>query len=156
MKGKDEKYKIEIKNKKAQFGYFLETHFEAGIQLTGTEIKSIRSGQVNLKDSFCYFRKGDLFVKNMHISEYKYGNQNNHDPERPRKLLLKRSELKKIEKKVKERGYTIVPTRIYINERGLAKIEIAMARGKKNFDKRESIKRKDIKRDMERAKNIRY
>ena len=156
MKAKEENYKIDIKNRKAHFGYFLETHFEAGIKLKGTEIKSIRNGQVNLKDSFCYFRKGELFVKNMHISEYKYGNQNNHDPERPRKLLLKRSELKKIEKKVKERGYTIVPTRIYINERGLAKIEIAMARGKKNFDKRESIKRKDIKRDMERAKNMRF
>lgn len=156
MKNKEDKLVMEALNKKAQFGFFLEAKFEAGIQLLGTEIKSLRKGEVNLKDSFCYFRKGELYVKNMHIAEYKYGNINNHEPQRPRKLLLRKSELKKIEKKVKERGYTIVPTRIYINERGIAKLEIALARGKKSFDKRQSIKSKDIKRDMERAKNMRY
>lgn len=153
MKQGAEKLQVEIVNRKASFLYFLETHFEAGMKLKGTEIKSIREGSVNLKDSFCFFRNNELFAKNIHIAEYKFGNVHNHDPQRERKLLLKRSELKKILKRVKERGNTIVPTRLYVNERGLAKLEIALASGKKSFDKRDSIKEKDIKRDMDRMKN---
>ncbi len=153
MKQGTENLQIEILNKKASFLYQLDTRFEAGMQLKGTEIKSIRLGAVNMKDSFCFFRRNELFVKNLHISEYKFGNVHNHEPERERKLLLKRSELKKILRKVKERGQTIVPTRIYINERGLAKLEIALAVGKKSFDKRDSIKERDVKRDLDRMKN---
>lgn len=146
---------IEIKNRKASHQYLLETFFEAGIMLKGTEIKSIRLGQVTMKDAFCYFNKEALYVKNMHISEYKYGNQFNHEPERERKLLMRKSELKKILKKVKERGYSVIPVRIYVNAKGLAKLEIALAKGKKSFDKRDSLKDKQNKRDMDRMKNVR-
>lgn len=156
MANKEEKLQVEIINKRASFQYLLTSHYEAGIQLQGTEVKSIRAGQVAMKDSFCFFNRGELYVKNMHIAEYKYGNVNNHEPERPRKLLLRKNELKKILKKIKEKGHTIVPTRLYINERGLAKLEIALAKGKKSFDKRDSIKSKDLKRDMDRAKRARY
>lgn len=125
---------------------------EAGLVLTGTEIKSIRKGSADLRDAYCYFKKGELFVKNLFISEYDWGNQFNHETRRVRKLLLRGAELRKLEKKIKERGYTIVPYRLYFNDRGFAKLEIALAQGKKTHDKRESIKEKDVKRDMDRIK----
>ena len=141
---------IRIKNKKASFEYYLEERYVAGIQLTGTEIKSIRNGKAQLTESYCYFRNNELFIKNMHINEYELGTIYNHEPKRDRKLLLNRKELSKLEKKVKESGFTIICTVMFINERGLAKLEIALARGKKNYDKRESLKEKDAKRDIDR------
>ncbi len=142
---------IRIKNRKVTFEYELIEKFVAGIKLTGTEIKSIRGGKVNLTESYCQFYGGELFVKNMHISEYDFGSSNNHEALRDRKLLLNRKELTKLEKKVKESGLTIVCVKLFINDRGLAKLEIALARGKKTYDKRESLKLKDSKRDMDRA-----
>jgi SsrA-binding protein len=142
---------INIKNRKAKFEYELIEKFIAGIQLVGTEIKSIRGGKANLSDSYCQFMRGELFVKNVHISEYEMGNINNHIAKRDRKLLLTKKELEKLERKLKESGLTIVPTRLFINERGFAKLEIALARGKKIYDKRETLKRKDAQRDIERA-----
>jgi SsrA-binding protein len=142
---------IVIKNKKASHEYEFLEKFIAGIQLTGTEIKSIRSGKATLVDSYCLFRKGELFIKGMHISEYWWGNINNHDPLRERKLLLTARELKKIERKVKESGNTIVAIKVFINDRGLAKVEIAISKGKKEYDKRETLKRKDATREMERS-----
>ncbi len=141
---------IIIKNKKAAFEYFLLEEFTAGIQLTGTEIKSIRTGKVSFVDSFCVFEGEELYVKGLHISEYSHGTHYNHDPKRDRKLLLTARELKKLATRVKEKGFTIVPVQLYINEKGLAKLDIALARGKHTFDKRETLKRKDIEREMER------
>lgn len=142
---------IRIKNRKVNFEYELIEKFVAGIKLVGTEIKSIRGGKVNLTESYCQFYGGELFVKNMHISEYDFGTCNNHEARRDRKLLLNRKELAKLEKKVKESGLTIVCVTLFINDRGLAKLEIALARGKKTYDKRESLKEKDSQRDMDRA-----
>lgn len=142
---------ISIKNRKVTFEFELLEKFIAGIKLTGTEIKSIRAGKVNLTESYCQFYGGELFVKNIHISEYDFGTCNNHEARRDRKLLLNRKELFKLEKKVKESGLTIVCIKMFINERGLAKLEIALARGKKTYDKRESLKLKDAKRDMDRV-----
>ncbi|MBL7113027.1 MAG: SsrA-binding protein SmpB [Bacteroidales bacterium] len=142
--------RINIKNKKAYFDYEIIEKYVAGIQLTGTEIKSIRQGKASLADSYCYFTNNELWVKNIRISEYDQGSYNNHDPYRDRKLLLNRKELNKLEKKVREKGLTIVVLRLFINEKGLAKLDIGLSRGKKEYDKRESIKEKDIKRDMER------
>ena len=147
---------INIKNKRAAFDYELVERFEAGIQLTGTEIKSIREGKASLTESYCYFRKDELWVKNLHITEYSKGNIYNHDPVRERKLLLKKRELRRLQDKTKEKGLTIVPVRLFINERGFAKIEIALAKGKKHFDKRDSIKEKDVKREMNRILKERY
>ena len=141
---------IRIKNKKAWYEYLLLEQFTAGIVLTGTEIKSIREGKVNLTDSYCTFSLDELFVLNMHIAEYKYGNQFNHEPKRPRKLLLKRRELHKIQGKAKDKGVTVVPVELYINEEGFAKLTINIARGKKTYDKREALKNKDQKREIER------
>ncbi|MFU8842762.1 MAG: SsrA-binding protein SmpB [Bacteroidales bacterium] len=141
---------VKIKNKKAAFEYFLVEKYIAGIELLGTEIKSIRTGKVSLAESYCMFRGDELFVINMHIAEYQYGTYNNHDPKRDRKLLLNRRELKKLSTKTKERGFTIIPTFLFINDKGLAKLEIAVAKGKKLYDKRETIKTKDNQRDMER------
>ncbi len=143
--------KISIKNKKASYQYFLEDRFTAGIQLTGTEIKSIRTGKVSLAESYCNFIEEELFVINMHIAEYKLGTIYNHDPKRNRKLLLTKRELKKLRIKVNEKGYTIIPTLLFINERGLAKLEIALAKGKHLFDKRDDIKKRDINREIERT-----
>ena len=143
---------IEIKNKRAGFEYFLIQEFTAGIQLTGTEIKSIREGKANIADAYCTFNGDELFVINMHIAEYGYGTYNNHEPKRDRKLLLTRRELKKLQTKVKERGFTIVPTLLFINEKGLAKLNISLARGKHHYDKRETLKQKDIRREIERSK----
>lgn len=147
MEGEQE---VIVENRKAGFNYQLSDKYTAGIMLTGTEIKSVRSGKVNLSDSYCYFRRGDLYVKSMHISEYKLGNINNHEPRRDRKLLLKKRELKRLQAKLKERGYTLVPTMLFLNERGIAKLEIALAQGKKRYDKSRSIKEKDIKREMDK------
>jgi SsrA-binding protein len=138
-----------IVNKKAYFEYHISDKFIAGIQLTGTEIKSIRLSKVSLVDSYCQITNGEAFVKNMNISEYSHGNIHNHDPRRTRKLLLTKREIRKLDTKVKEKGFTLVVTRLFINERGFAKIEIAMAKGKKLYDKRETIKQKDIKRDQD-------
>lgn len=142
---------INIRNKRATFDYELLEKYTAGLVLTGTEIKSIRLGKASLVDTFCIFEKSGLWVKNMNVSEYFYGSYNNHTARRDRKLLLNRKELSKIQKYAKEPGYTIVPTRLFINEKGLAKLDIAVARGKKTFDKRQSIKEKDDKRAMDRA-----
>ncbi|WP_108822795.1 SsrA-binding protein [Dysgonomonas sp. Marseille-P4361] len=145
---------INIKNKRASFDYeFVET-FTAGIVLTGTEIKSIRDGKASLVDTFCIFEKNELWVRNMYIAEYFYGSYNNHSARRDRKLLLNKKELKKMQRLVKETGYTIVPTRLFLNERGLAKINIAVARGKKQYDKRQSLREKDDKRSIDRAMRI--
>lgn len=141
---------IKIKNRKVSFEYELIERFVAGIKLVGTEIKSIRGGKANLSESYCQFYAGELYVKNLHISEYEMGTCNNHEARRDRKLLLNRKELDKLEKKVKESGLTIVCTKLFITERGLAKLEIALARGKKTYDKRESLKQKDSQREMDR------
>jgi SsrA-binding protein len=143
---------IVIKNRKVTFEYELIEKFIAGIKLVGTEIKSIRGGKVNLSESYCQFYNGELYVKNMHISEYDFGSINNHEARRDRKLLLNRKELFKLEKKVRESGLTIVCVKMFINDRGLAKLQIALARGKKTYDKRESLKLKDAKRDMDRIR----
>jgi SsrA-binding protein len=124
--------------------------FSAGIQLTGTEIKSIRAGKANIGEAYCTMVKTELFVRNMYIEEYVQGNIYNHEPKRDRKLLLKRSELNKLQTKLKDKGLTVIPLHLYINEKGLAKLEIALAKGKKLYDKRESLKEKDVKRDMAR------
>jgi|AntAceMinimDraft_17_1070374.scaffolds.fasta_scaffold01905_5 SsrA-binding protein len=145
---------INIKNKKASFKYFLFENFTAGIKLTGTEIKSLREGKANIVDAYCIFIDNELFVKNMHISEYKFGTHYNHEPKRDRKLLLTKRELKRIANKTTEKGLTIVPVRVFINEKGLAKIEISIAKGKKMYDKRETLKKKDIEKEIERGRNI--
>jgi SsrA-binding protein len=143
---------IAIKNKKASHDYEFIEKFVAGIILRGTEIKSIREGKATLSDAYCFFRNSELFIRGMHISEYWWGNLNNHDPLRERKLLLKTRELRKLERKVKETGLTIVVIKVFINERGLAKAEIALSRGKKEYDKRETLKRNDANREMDRMR----
>jgi SsrA-binding protein len=149
---KDRSENIVIRNKKASHDYEFLEKFIAGIMLKGTEIKSIREGKATLTDSFCQFRNGELFIKGMHIAEYWWGNLNNHDPLRERKLLLNGKELKKLEKKVRETGLTVIVIKVFINERGLAKAEIALAKGKKEYDKRETLKRKDADREMDRMR----
>lgn len=141
---------INIRNKRAGFEYHLEDKFVAGIQLTGTEIKSIRDSKASINEAYCFMRRGELFIKGMHITEYKQGSIYNHEPTRERKLLLNRKELRKLEKKVTEKGYTIVPLRLFISGRGWAKIEVALARGKKSHDKRQSIKERETKRELDR------
>lgn len=143
---------IVIKNKKASHDYEFIEKFIAGIILRGTEIKSVREGKVTLSDAYCFFSNGEIFIRGMHISEYWWGNLNNHDPLRERKLLLKTRELRKLEKKVRETGLTIVVIKVFINERGLAKAEIALSRGKKEYDKRETLKRKDAALEMDRMR----
>lgn len=145
---------IVIKNKKASHDYEFIEKFIAGIKLTGTEIKSIRLGKATLADSYCLFESGELYIKGMHIAEYWWGNLNNHDPLRLRKLLLTSRELNKIERKVKESGHTIVVIKVFINDRGLAKAEIAISKGKKEYDKRETLKRNDAKREMDRLRKV--
>ncbi len=143
---------IVIKNKKASHDYEFLEKFVAGIKLTGTEIKSIRMGKAALADSYCFFSDGELFLRGMHIAEYWWGNLNNHDPLRERKLLLTKRELKRIERKVKETGLTIIVIKVFINDRGLAKAEIAISKGKREYDKRQSIKRKDTERELDRIR----
>ena len=146
---------IEIVNRKAKHEYqFLDT-YEAGIVLKGTEIKSIRRGNVNLRDAYCLFVKGELFLKNMFIAEYDHATHFNHESRRTRKLLLRKGELRKLNRKVKEKGFTIVPFKVYLNERGFAKVEIALAQGKRSYDKRQSIKERDSKREMSRMNKMR-
>lgn len=147
----EEKHLIDIKNKKASFEYYFVQTFRAGLVLYGTEIKSIREGKVNLSDSYCLFSKGELWVHDMHISEYRFGSYYNHQAKRTRKLLLKKNELRKLENKSKEKGFTIIPTLLFVDERGYAKLEIALCKGKHSYDKRETIKLKDNKRELERA-----
>ncbi len=142
---------ILIKNKKAYFEYEIIESLNAGIQLVGTEIKSIRHGKANLTDSYCQFINNELYVKNLHISEYDMGTCNNHLAKRDRKLLLQKRELQKWQKKIKESGLALIPLKLFINDKGLAKLEVALCRGKKVYDKRESIKEKDNRREMERS-----
>jgi SsrA-binding protein len=142
---------IKIKNKKAGYLFFLVDTFTAGLVLTGTEIKSIREGKASINEAYCTFGEtggGELFIRNMHIAEYGFGNRFNHDPRRSRKLLLTKRELKKLHTKVKEKGFTIIPVLLYINEKGIAKLDISLARGKKEFDKRETIKQKCYEREQ--------
>ncbi len=141
---------MELSNRKAYYEYHFEDKYIAGMVLTGTEIKSIRSGKVSFNDSYCIFDKGELYVKNLHIDEYNFGNINNHIPMQERKLLLRKRELKKLENKIKEKGYTIIPLKIFITEKGFAKIEIGLGKGKKIFDKRETIKERETDRDVKR------
>jgi SsrA-binding protein len=142
---------INIKNKRASFEYHLLDKYVAGLQLLGTEIKSMREGKANINDSFCSFFEDGLYIRNMHIAEYSFGSFYNHEAKRDRKLLLTKRELKKLKEKGEEKGFTIVPLRIFINERGYAKIEIALAQGKKDFDKRETLKERDSKRELDRV-----
>lgn len=141
---------INIQNKKARFEYELLDKYEAGIQLFGTEIKSIRMGKASITESFCQFKDNELFIVNMFIDEYDWGTHFNHKTRRDRKLLLKKIELKKLLRKTKESGLTIIPTKLYINNKGLAKLQVYLAKGKKMFDKRETIKQKDLRRDLDR------
>lgn len=145
---------IEIHNRKARHEYFFITEFEAGILLTGTEIKSVRLGNAHMNDAYCLFEHGELYVRNMHIGEYMNGGPFNHPPRRTRKLMLRKSELFKLERKTKEKGFTIVPVRLFVSERGFAKLDIALAQGKKSHDKREVIQERDMKRDMDRMKKL--
>ncbi|WP_243298943.1 SsrA-binding protein SmpB [Bacillus litorisediminis] len=142
--------KVIAQNKKAYHDYFIEETYEVGIVLQGTEIKSIRAGRVNLKDSFARIQNGEVFLFNMHISPYEQGNRYNHDPLRTRKLLLHKKEISKLIGETKEKGYSLVPVKLYIKN-GYAKILLGLAKGKKNYDKREDLKRKEAKRDIERA-----
>ena len=142
---------IIIKNKRSAFDFELLSTYTAGIVLVGTEIKSIRQGKASLVDTFCFFSNNELWVKNMNVSEYFYGSYNNHQPRRDRKLLLNRKELDKIRRLTKESGFTIVPIQLYLDEKGLAKLQIAVAKGKKSYDKRETLKEKDDKRQIDRV-----
>lgn len=143
---------VNIRNRQAGYEYELLDKYVAGIVLTGTEIKSIREGKVNLQDGYGYFNNGELFVKGVNITPYAQGTHYNHEATRERKLLLKRAELKKLEARTEEKGLTLVPTRLFINDRGFAKMEIALGRGKKMHDKRDSIKERDAKRELNRMK----
>ncbi len=145
---------IVIKNKKSSHDYEFLEKFIAGIKLSGTEIKSLRLGKATLADSYCFFSDRELYIRGMHISEYWWGNLNNHDPIRDRKLLLTSRELRKIERKIKESGLTIIVIKVFINARGLAKAEIAIAKGKKEYDKRETLRRKDANREMDRMRKV--
>jgi len=142
---------MSIQNRSAFHDYFIEDKYDAGMVLVGTEVKSIREGKVSFVDSFCLFDKGELWVRNMHIAEYKFGTTNNHIAVHDRKLLLTKRELRKLEASMKEKGFTIVPLKIYFNEKGLAKMQIGFGKGKKHYDKRESIKKKDMEREMKRS-----
>lgn len=142
---------VSIENRKARFNYELLDDYTAGIALMGTEIKSIRQGKVNMSDSHCAFEGNELMLLNMHINPYENASFFKHEEKRPRKLLLKKVELKRIRKGLEEKGYTLIPTRLFINEKGLCKISISLARGKKTFDKREDIKERDQEREMRRA-----
>ena len=147
------KYELpEIVNRKAKFNFEFIDSYKAGIVLTGTEIKSVKEGKVNMSDSFCYFKNGELWLKNLHIAMYNFGSYANHEPLRLRKLLLTKRELRKLETKIKEKGLTIIPYKIFFSERGLAKIEIIVAKGKKSFDKRDALKSNDDKKQMDRIK----
>ena len=145
---------VNIRNKRASFDYEFLEEYNAGIVLTGTEIKSVRAGKASLVDSYCYFDKGELWVKGIHIAEYRLGTYYNHEEKRERKLLLTRKELRKLERNVKETGLTIIPVKMFITDKGWAKLRIALAKGKKEYDKRETLKLKDAKRDMDRVRKF--
>ena len=142
---------INIKNKRAFFDYEIIDTYVAGIVLTGTEIKSIRLGKASLVDCYCYFHQGELYVRGMNVAEYHWGTYNNHQPKRDRKLLLNKKELNKIERALQDKGLTVVGLKLFLNEKGLAKLPIGIAKGRKNYDKREYIKEKDAKRELDRA-----
>ncbi len=141
----------EINNRSAYHDYFIDAKYQAGMVLLGTEVKSLRAGKASFNDSYCLIHKGEMWIKNLTIAQYSHGTVNNHDPVRDRKLLLQKREIRKIEEKLKkEKGYTIIPLRLFFSGNDLVKIEIGLARGKKLYDKRESIKQKDVERDMKR------
>lgn len=141
---------MEIKNRQAFYEYYIDDKLQAGVALLGTEVKSLRAGKASFVDAYCLFQKGELWLKGMHIAEYTHGTANNHDPLRDRKLLLTKRELKRWDSKIKEKGYTIIPLRMFFNEKNFIKVEIGLAKGKKLHDKRESIKQKDTEREMKR------
>ena len=142
---------VNIRNKKASFEFFFVDTFTAGIVLTGTEIKSIRQGKASLVDSYCYIHQGEIWVKGMNISPYFFGSYNNHEAKRDRKLLLNRREINKLQEAIKQVGFTIVPILVFIDDHGRAKVDIALAKGKKAFDKRQTMKEKEDRREMDRA-----
>lgn len=144
---------VEIKNKRAKFDYEWLDTYTAGIQLVGTEVKSIRMGKASIAEAYCYMSEGEMFIKGMNVTEWSHGNIFNHDPIRERKLLLSKRELEKIDKALKDQGITVVPTKLFISEKGWIKLNIAVAKGKKNYDKRQSLKEKDAKRDLARLKS---
>lgn len=141
---------MEIRNRAAYHEYFIEDKYTSGMVLSGTEVKSLRAGRASFNDSYCLFQKGELWIRSLHIAEYSHGTSSNHDPMQDRKLLLQKRELRKLEARVKEKGYTIVPLRIYFSEKGLAKLEVGLGKGKQQFDKRETIKQRDTEREMKR------
>ena len=141
---------MEIKNRSAFHEYFFDNQYVAGVVLTGTEVKSLREGKASFNDSYCLIHKGEMWLKSLHIAEYSHGSTNNHDPVRDRKLLLQKREISKIEGKLKEKGYTLIPLRIFFNEKNLIKVEIGLGKGKKLHDKRETIKKRDVEREMKR------
>jgi SsrA-binding protein len=140
----------DIRNRSAFHDFFIEDKYDAGMVLTGTEVKSLRDGRASFNDSYCYFDKGELWIKSLHIAEYSHGTVNNHDTIRIRKLLLRKKELLKMEAKIKEKGFTIVPLRIFFSEKGFVKMEIGLGKGKKLYDKRDTIKQRDTDREMKR------
>ncbi len=145
---------MEISNRKAYHDYFFEATYIAGLVLTGTEIKSLRAGKASFNDSYCFFNKGELYVKSLHIAEYAFGTHFNHEPLQERKLLLNKRELRKWDAKLKEKGYSIIPLKIFLTEKGFFKMEIGLGKGKKHYDKRESIKERENDRDIKRKYGI--
>lgn len=143
-----------LNNRQALHEYFIDAKYEAGLILLGTEVKSLREGKASFNDSYCILHKGEVWVKSLHIAPYSHGTVNNHDPLRDRKLLLQKREIKKIEAKLKEKGYTLIPLKIFFNSKGLAKIEIGLARGKKLYDKRETLKKKEAAREIQRNAHL--
>ena len=141
---------MELRNKSATFEYFIEDKFDAGMVLTSTEVKSLRDGRVSFNDSYCLIDRGEMYVKGLHIAHYSFGSYSNHPPVRDRKLLLKKKEISRITQKLKDKGFTIIPLKIYFNERGFAKIQIGLAKGKKLHDKRDSIKQRETDREIKR------
>ncbi|WEK33975.1 MAG: SsrA-binding protein SmpB [Candidatus Pseudobacter hemicellulosilyticus] len=141
---------MEIRNKSAYFDYFIEDKYDAGLVLAGTEVKSLREGRASFNDAYCFFHRGELWIKSLHINQYSHGTANNHIPTQERKLLLHKKELRKLEAKLKEKGFSIIPLRIFFTERGLAKLEIGLGKGKKVHDKRETIKKRDTDREIKR------
>lgn len=150
MEKREKKKTVNIKNKRASFDYLLTDKYTAGIVLTGTEIKSIRAGKASLVDTFCFINNGEVWVKNMYVAEYFYGSYNNHQARRDRKLLLNRKEIRKLQQSTKTPGFTIVPTLLFIDENGRAKVDIYLCRGKKEYDKRQTLKEKQDRREMDR------
>lgn len=140
----------EIRNRQAYFEYFIEDKYVAGIVLAGTEVKSLRAGRASFNDSYCFFHRGELWLKSLHIAEYSHGTSNNHSPTQERKLLLNKKELRKIETKIKEKGITVVPLKIFFSEKGLVKVEIGLGKGKKLYDKRETIRQRDTQRELKK------